>query len=80
MAFITKFALTKGLIEIEDDKVSPDGTYMHNPSGKAGWGTYVSKGHVHSTREKAAAKAEKMRTAKVVSHETAIAALRAIEF
>ena len=79
MPFISKFALKQGIIEVPADKVDADGTYMHNSSGKAGWGTYVGKPHIHATIEAAIAKGEKMRAAKIKSHEEAIASLRAMK-
>jgi hypothetical protein len=75
-AFITKYALTKGIQEVEvEDRFSIDEGMV-----KSGDYTYYYAGDWHRTREEAAVKAEAMRLKKLISLRNQISKLQRIIF
>lgn len=77
-AYITKYALTEGIISVEV-------TLGHFPGvvrevGEARWVYTYAGADWHRTREAAVASAEKMRAKRIASLEKQIAKLKALDF
>lgn len=67
-AFVTKYALTQGIQEVNGDLKSAD---MLSVKGMHGFDSYFHRDEWHETRESAVAKAERMRLAKIASPQKA---------
>ena len=77
--FVTKYALTVGIDEIEvNAKVTEGGAITFRSND--GWHVYLSKGDWHHTKEQAVEKAEDMRIRKLKSLDKQIKKLSAISF
>ncbi|GJE37870.1 hypothetical protein [Methylobacterium persicinum] len=79
IVFVTKYALTGGIIE----KIlvnECDGMATVEWCGGANGVNYFHGRDYHHTREAAIARAEKMRLTKIASHEKSIAKLRKLSF
>lgn len=77
--FVTKYALTGGIVEgAAQDRGSTGYAYVKLP-GHAYGSTMSSKDYA-PTREEAVKQAEAKRQAKIASHERSIAKLRAMTF
>lgn len=73
--WITKYALTKGIIEV--DAEITEGKWAHYPTP---WGFNNVTPHWKPTREEALAEAVKLRDAEIKSHERAIKRLKTMTF
>lgn len=78
-AWVTKYALTVGIEEIEvNAKVTEEGVLTFRSD--EGWHVYLSKGDWHHNKEQAVVKAEDMRIRKIKSLDKQIKKLSAISF
>lgn len=75
-AYVTKYALTAGIIEVEADQVGDD---MIQQVGAA-YSTYYHGNDWWRTRAEAVAYAEKTRATKIKSLEKSLATMRALDF
>jgi len=75
--WVTKYALTKGILEVEVDSPVED-ERMVRASG--GWTTYYHKPDWHMTKAEAVARAEEMRTKKLASLRKQAAKLEKLRF
>ncbi len=81
-AFITKYALTQGILERDghvssDDVLCISGNYSN---GSFTFTTYYHKGEWFKTKEEAIVKAEEMRQKKIKSLEKQLAKLKEMQF
>ena len=81
-AYITKYALTSGIMEVEAEQssVAPSMVTWKRPGD---WGSSAAHGEGkdwHRTKEAASAKAEKMRLDKIVSLKKSIKKLESLKF
>lgn len=82
-AFITKYALSSGIEEVngEVSSFNPNLLMVLNQSHVIHNGYFHGQGREwHLTSDAAIKKAESMRTAKIASHEASIAKLKALKF
>jgi hypothetical protein len=76
--FITKYALTKGILEFDDAEIC-NSSGMIKISELGGNGYFFDK-EWHRDKESAIAKAEEMRLKSIKSHEKAILKLQKMRF
>ncbi|MGL4965667.1 MAG: hypothetical protein ACRC67_30880 [Inquilinus sp.] len=74
--WITKYALTRGIQEVEAEHRGDD---VVLPKGNGFWGV-IAKPHWHETREAAVARAEAMRKKRINTLKKQIARLAKMEF
>lgn len=74
--FITKYALTQGILE-EDAKTCSENMVM---TSRDGWTEYFHGKDWHETREEAVERARFMRVKKIASLENQLAKLRSLTF
>lgn len=67
-AFVTKYALTVGVMEVDAEQLSDNDTIRYR-SGTHAFDQYFHSGEWFKTRDEAVAKAEKMRANKLKSIE-----------
>lgn len=77
-AYITKYALTTGIIFCKEGYFAEDGYYHGRLPGHR-WGNVYSKKEAHRTPEAAVADAERRRLNKIASLEKQIKNLRTLE-
>lgn len=77
--WITKYALTQGIYEVEGE-VSVENNIFCVPRTEKTFATYYHKPHWHETKEEAVAQAEKMRVAKLKALEKQVAKIKALQF
>lgn len=77
-AFITKYALTEGIEEIEARILSSSPSSIESICAR--FNTYYHHAEWHRTREEAVAQAEKMRVKKIASLKAKIAKLEGTVF
>lgn len=77
--WITKYALTQGVYEVEGEASFRDGMFCV-PRSEKSFAAYYHKPDWHETKEEAIAQAEKMREAKVKSLERQLAKIQAMQF
>lgn len=73
-AYITKYALTEGILELRGE-VSNSGCFYAD-----GYWSSIPRRDWHLTREDAIKRAEEMRLKKIESHKKAIAKLESMKF
>lgn len=77
--WITKYALTQGIFEVEGETTQTPGMF-HAPKTEKSFARSFFKPEWHETKEEAIAQAKKMREAKLKSLEKQIAKIKAIQF
>lgn len=80
--WVTKYALTRGVVERPVHSSVAHGAAMNVTMDERGWGKrdFLAVDEWHPTREAALARAEEMRAAKIASLKRQIAKLEALEF
>jgi hypothetical protein len=81
-AYITKYALTVGIQEVEVE-LSPDHPHYISWKEEGVWGSLYAYGkgkQWHRTKDAALAKAEQMRLAKIESHKKSIKKLESLKW
>jgi hypothetical protein len=80
-AFITKYALTKGVQEVNDAELCSETTSMIHVKSLGMWGYFHKEGRDwHRTREAACVHAEQMRRNKIASLKKSLTKLEALTF
>lgn len=75
--WVTKYALTAGIQEVEADTVEES---MAGYKDSSGWRLWVHGKDWHRTRDSAVERAEEMRVAKIASLKKSIAKLEKLSF
>jgi len=78
-AYITKYALTEGILELEVEESSNGYVRWPNPSIPT-WSLYASKNQWRKTREEAVILANAMRDKKVATLKKQVARIEALTF
>lgn len=76
--WITKYALTAGIKEVQVERSAVDGGMVVHRSN--GWSSYYHKGQWHTDRKQAVAKAEAMRKRKIASLKKQLERLESLRF
>lgn len=78
--FVTKYALTAGIQEVEATEASIPGMISVAPVSKGAFGYNLHKGEWFPTREEAVEDAEKRRNAKIASLKKSLSKLERLSF
>jgi hypothetical protein len=78
LMYLTKYALTRGIIEVEAEQM-PNGFWCTGARLSPGRHWFPAK-YVHATREEANRHAEKMRVRRLRALQNELARLQALEF
>lgn len=80
-AYITKYALTEGIVEVDDAEVYNEHPSMITVKSLGPFATFHGEGREwHKTRESAVARAEEMQKKKIVSLRKALKKMEAMKF